>query len=153
MKNKEKMRAGLIGEKLGHSFSPQIHAALADYSYDLVELEKSALGDFLQNGGYDAFNVTIPYKQSVIPYLAHISDEAARIGAVNTVVRREDGSLAGYNTDYAGFCDLVRSLDVELANKKVLVLGSGGASRTAVAVAEDMGAREVVIVSRSGENN
>ena len=153
MKNKEKMRAGLIGEKLGHSFSPQIHAALADYSYDLVELEKSALGDFLRNGGYDAFNVTIPYKQSVIPYLAHVSDEAARIGAVNTVVRREDGSLAGYNTDYAGFCDLVRSLDVELANKKVLVLGSGGASRTAVAVAEDMGAREVVIVSRSGENN
>ena len=153
MKNEKKMRAGLIGEKLGHSFSPRIHAALADYSYDLVELEKSALGDFLQNGGYDAFNVTIPYKQAVIPYLAHISDEAARIGAVNTVVRREDGSLAGYNTDYAGFYDLVRSLDVELAGKKVVVLGSGGASRTAVAVAEDMRAREIVVISRSGENN
>ena len=153
MKNEKKIRAGLIGEKLGHSFSPRIHAALADYSYDLVELEKSELGDFLQNGGYDAFNVTIPYKQAVIPYLAHISDEAARIGAVNTVVRREDGSLAGYNTDYAGFYDLVRSLDVELAGKKVVVLGSGGASRTAVAVAEDMRAREIVVISRSGENN
>lgn len=147
------IRAGLIGGKLGHSFSPQIHAELADYPYDLIELEESAVGDFLQNGGYDALNVTIPYKKTVIPFLARISDEAKRIGAVNTVVRDENGALVGHNTDYAGFSDLVRSLGVRLAGKKVLVLGSGGASRTAVTVAADAGAREVVVVSRSGENN
>ena len=148
-----KIRAGLIGGKLGHSFSPQIHRELADYPYDLVELEESAVGDFLQNGKYDAFNVTIPYKKTVIPFLASISDEAKRIGAVNTVVRRADGTLAGYNTDYAGFCDLVHSLGVTLTGKKVLVLGSGGASRTAVTVAEDAGARAVIVISRTGENN
>ncbi len=148
-----KIRAGLIGGKLGHSFSPQIHGELADYPYDLVELEESAVGDFLQNGKYDAFNVTIPYKKTVIPFLASISKEAARIGAVNTVVRRPDGSLEGHNTDYAGFSDLVRSLNVSLTGKKVLVLGSGGASRTAVTVAEDAGAREVIVISRTGKDN
>ncbi len=147
------IRAGLIGEKLGHSFSPQIHAALADYTYDLIELEHSALDDFLQNGAYDAFNVTIPYKKAVIPALAKISPEAARIGAVNTVVRQTDGTLIGYNTDYAGFSDLVRSIGVTLAGKKVVILGSGGASRTALTVAEDMGASEVIVISRTGENN
>ncbi len=147
------IRAGLIGAKLGHSFSPQIHARLADYPYDLIELEESAVGDFLKNGKYDALNVTIPYKKTVIPFLTSISDEAKRIGAVNTVVRGKDGTLAGYNTDYAGFSDLVRSLGVSLAGKKVLVLGSGGASRTAVTVAEDQGAREVIVISRTGENN
>ena len=147
------IRAGLIGGKLGHSFSPQIHAELADYPYDLIELEESAVGDFLQNGGYDALNVTIPYKKTVIPFLARISDEAKRIGAVNTVVRDENGALVGHNTDYAGFSDLVRSLGVTLAGKKVLVLGSGGASHTAITVAADAGAREVIVVSRSGENN
>jgi len=148
-----KIRAGLIGGKLGHSFSPQIHGELADYPYDLIELEESAVGDFLKNSSYDAFNVTIPYKKTVIPFLASISDEAKRIGAVNTVVRRADGTLAGYNTDYAGFSDLVRSLGVSLTGKKVLVLGSGGASRTAVTVAEDAGARAVIVISRTGENN
>ncbi len=147
------IRAGLIGAKLGHSFSPQIHARLADYPYDLIELEESAVGDFLKSGKYDALNVTIPYKKTVIPFLTSISDEAKRIGAVNTVVRGKDGTLAGYNTDYAGFSDLVRSLGVSLTGKKVLVLGSGGASRTAVTVAEDQGAREVIVISRTGENN
>lgn len=148
-----KIRAGLIGGKLGHSFSPQIHAELADYPYDLIELDESAVGDFLQNGNLDAFNVTIPYKKTVIPFLARISDEAARIGAVNTVVRDENGALVGHNTDYAGFSDLVRSLGVSLTGKKVLVLGSGGASRTAVCVAEDLSARAVIVISRKGENN
>lgn len=147
------IRAGLIGGKLGHSFSPQIHAELADYPYDLIELEEGAVGDFLQNGGYDALNVTIPYKKTVIPFLSRISPEAARIGAVNTVVRDENGALAGYNTDYAGFSDLIRSLGVTLTGKKVLVLGSGGASRTALTVAEDLAAREVIVISRNGENN
>ncbi|MBE6630770.1 MAG: shikimate kinase [Ruminococcaceae bacterium] len=147
------MRAGLIGAKLGHSFSPQIHAALADYPYDLIELEENEVGTLLKSGKYDALNVTIPYKKTVIPYLDEITREAARIGAVNTVVRREDGALVGHNTDYAGFSDLVRSLGVTLTGKKVVVLGSGGASRTAVTVAEDSGAREVIVVSRTGENN
>lgn len=147
------IRAGLIGAKLGHSFSPQIHGELADYPYDLIELEESAVGDFLKSGKHDALNVTIPYKKTVIPFLTSISDEAKRIGAVNTVVRGKDGTLAGYNTDYTGFSDLVRSLGVCLAGKKVLVLGSGGASRTAVTVAEDQGAREVIVISRNGENN
>ncbi len=148
-----KIRAGLIGEKLGHSFSPRIHAALADYPYDLIELTEDAVGDFLQKGDFDALNVTIPYKKTVMPYLAEISPEAMRIGAVNTILRRPDGSLVGHNTDYAGFSDTVRDLGVTLTGKKVVILGSGGASRTAITVATDMGAREVVIVSRKGADN
>ena len=147
------IRAGLIGAKLSHSFSPQIHAELADYPYRLIELAENKVGEFLRKGDFDALNVTIPYKKTVIPYLSEISPEAKRIGAVNTVLRRPDGTLVGHNTDYAGFSDLVRSLGVSLRGKKVLVLGSGGASRTAVTVAEDMGARAVVVISRSGEDN
>lgn len=148
-----KIRAGLIGGKLSHSFSPRIHAAFADYPYDLIELKEEEIGDFLQKGEYDALNVTIPYKKTVMPFLTEISPEAMRIGAVNTILRRQDGSLAGYNTDYAGFSDLVLDCGVPFFGKKVLVLGSGGASRTAVTVAADMGAREVVVISRNGENN
>lgn len=148
-----KIRAGLIGAKLGHSFSPRIHAAFADYPYTLIELEENEVGTFLQNGDFDALNVTIPYKKTVMPYLAEISPAATRIGAVNTIVRRPDGSLYGHNTDYDGFSDLVRDCGISLAGKKVLVLGSGGASRTAVTVATDMGARAVVVISRNGEDN
>lgn len=147
------IKAGLLGEHLSHSFSPRIHAALADYSYDLIEVAPDALARFVAEGAYDAFNVTIPYKKAIMPYLAEITPVAARIGAVNTVVRRKDGTLVGHNTDVAGFCDLVASLGVSLAGKKVLVLGSGGASRTAVTVATDAGARAVVVISRSGEDN
>ncbi len=146
------IRAGLIGEHLSHSFSPRIHAALADYPYRLFELAESEVAPFLKKGDFDALNVTIPYKKTVMPYLDAISDEAKRIGAVNTVLKR-NGKLLGHNTDYAGFSDLVHALGVSLAGKKVLVLGSGGASRTAVCVAEDLGARAVVVISRNGENN
>ena len=148
-----KIRAGLIGAKLGHSFSPRIHRELADYRYDLVELEENEVGAFLKSGELDALNVTIPYKKTVMPFLAEIAPEAQRIGAVNTITRRPDGALVGFNTDYAGFSDLVRDLNVSLKGKKVVVLGSGGASRTAVTVATDMGARAVVVISRSGEDN
>ena len=147
------IRAGLIGERLCHSFSPRIHRELADYPYRLIELKSEEVGDFLKNGDFDALNVTIPYKKTVMPYLDEISNEARRIGAVNTILRQRDGRLVGHNTDYAGFCDLVRSLGVSLAGKKVLVLGSGGASRTAVTVAEDAGARAVVVISRGGPDN
>lgn len=147
------LRAGLLGAHLSHSFSPRIHAAFADYSYQLFEVEAEALESFLKGGEFDAINVTIPYKKAVIPYLTEMSEQARRIGAVNTVVRRADGSLFGHNTDYDGFLDLVRGAGVSLTGKKVLVLGSGGASLTAQAVAADQGAREVVVISRSGENN
>ena len=147
------IRAGLLGEKLGHSFSPRIHSELADYPYRLIELAEHEVGDFLKNGDCDALNVTIPYKQTVIPFLDEMTDAATRIGAVNTILRKSDGRLIGHNTDYAGFFDLATSLGVPFTGKKVLVLGSGGASRTAVIVAKDMGAREVIVISRSGENN
>ena len=147
------LRAGLIGAHLSHSYSPEIHAALADYDYRLIELAPSELGPFLQSDAFDALNVTIPYKQDVIPYLTRLSDTAARIGAVNTIMREADGSLTGYNTDYDGLADMISSLHVSLTGKKVLVLGSGGASKTAVLVARDMGASPVVVISRNGEDN
>ena len=147
------LKTGLLGAHLAHSFSPRIHAALADYTYELFEVEEGDVGAFLQSDRFDAINVTIPYKKTVIPYLAEITDAARRIGAVNTVVRRKDGTLIGHNTDYEGFADLVRDAGVSLAGKKVLVLGSGGASLTAVTVATDFGAREVIVISRTGENN
>lgn len=150
---KKGLKAGLLGEHLSHSFSPEIHAALADYEYRLIELPPSEVGDFLTTGEFDALNVTIPYKQEVIPYLARLSDTARRIGAVNTIVREADGSLCGYNTDYDGLTDMILDLGVSLSGKKVLVLGSGGASKTAVAVATDLGASAVIVISRSGENN
>ena len=143
------IRAGLIGAKLGHSFSPRIHAALADYPYELFELEEQEVGSFLQKGDFDALNVTIPYKKTVIPFLQEISPEARRIGAVNTILRRPDGSLVGHNTDYAGFSDLVQDCGVPLQGKKVLVLGSGGASRTAVTVSISTSAPSASVCSTS----
>ena len=146
------MKSGLLGRKLGHSYSPQIHEFLGEYSYVLFEKEPEDVGDFVKNGDYTGINVTIPYKKDVISYLDELSPLARRMGAVNTIVRRPDGSLFGHNTDYFGFSDLVRRSGITVTEKKVLVLGSGGASNTAVKVLEDMGAK-VVIISRSGVNN
>lgn len=146
------MQCGLLGRKLGHSYSPQIHSHLASYEYTLFEKEPEELEAFLKNGGFTGLNVTIPYKKDVIPYLDELSPTAKRLGAVNTIVRRGDGSLIGHNTDYFGFCSMVGRSGLTVAGKKVLVLGSGGASNTAVAVLEEMGA-QVVVISRSGENN
>ncbi len=147
------LRCGLLGEHLGHSFSPEIHEALADYSYRLVELAPEAVGDFVRNGDLDAFNVTIPYKKTVMPFLDEISDEARRIGAVNTVVRRPDGSLAGYNTDYFGFDAMLTASGLDVQGKKALVLGSGGASLTVQAVLHDRGAASVITVGRERPDN
>ena len=146
------MQCGLLGRKLGHSYSPQIHSHLASYEYTLFEKEPEELEAFLKNGSFTGLNVTIPYKKDVIPYLDELSPTAKRLGAVNTIVRREDGSLIGHNTDYFGFRSMVGRSGLAVAGKKVLVLGSGGASNTAVAVLEEMGA-QVVVISRSGENN
>lgn len=145
------MQCGLLGRKLGHSYSPQIHRRLGDYAYQLFEKEPEELADFLKNGEWGGLNVTIPYKKDVIPYLDELSPVAKRLGAVNTIVRR-DGKLIGHNTDYFGFQYLVRKSGLNIAGKKVLVLGSGGASNTASAVLEEFGAN-VIVISRSGENN
>lgn len=146
------MQCGLLGRKLGHSYSPQIHGLLGSYDYKLFEKEPEEVGDFLKNGDFTGLNVTIPYKKDVIPYLSQLSPVAKRLGAVNTIVRRQDGSLIGHNTDYFGFRYLVERSGLIVSGKKVLVLGSGGASNTAVAVLQELGA-QVVIISRSGENN
>ena len=145
------MICGLIGRKLGHSYSPQIHQTLADYAYRLWELEPEALADFLRRREFGGINVTIPYKQQVIPYLDELSDTARRIGAVNAIVNR-GGRLCGYNTDFAGMAALIRHLGLELQGKKVMILGTGGTSRTAQAVAAHMGAAEICKVSRSGQD-
>lgn len=146
------MKCGLLGEKLGHSYSPQIHNLLANYGYELFEKQPEQLEDFLRNGDFHGLNVTIPYKKAVIPYLSELSPVAARLGAVNTVVRRKDGSLIGHNTDYFGFQTMVEASGLQIAGKKALVLGSGGASNTAVAVLKELGG-QVIVISRSGENN
>lgn len=145
------MKCGLLGRKLGHSYSPQIHACLGDYSYELFEKEPEELESFLKNGDFSGINVTVPYKKDVIPYLDELTDVAKRLGAVNTIVRR-GGKLIGHNTDYFGFLTMVRSSGLDVRRKKVLVLGSGGASNTAVAVMQELGA-EVIVISRSGKNN
>ena len=144
---------GLLGEKLGHSFSPRIHALLGDTPYDLYEKRPEELEDFLLRGGLDGMNVTIPYKKAVMPYCAALTETAARIGSVNTLVRRKDGTLLGDNTDYYGFDCLLRYAGMDPKGEKVLVLGNGGASLTVQTVLRDRGAGQVVVISRSGENH
>ena len=146
------MKCGLLGRKLGHSYSPQIHRHFGDYSYSLFEREPDELETFLKQGDFTGINVTIPYKKAVIPYLDAISPAAGKVGAVNTIVRKADGTLYGHNTDLYGFSSMVCRSRLDVAGKKVLVLGSGGASNTAVSVLNDLGAM-VTVISRSGENN
>ena len=145
------MRFGLLGRKLGHSYSPQIHNLLGGYPYELFEREPEDMADFLKNGDFDGINVTIPYKKTVIPCLDEIDPLAKRLGAVNTIVKRS-GRLIGYNSDYFGFLSTVQRTGIDVTGKKALILGSGGASSTARAVLEDLGAR-VTVISRNGENN
>ena len=145
------MKCGLLGRKLGHSYSPQIHAQLAGYSYELFEKEPEELEKVLRNGDFTGINVTVPYKKDVIPYLDEMTPRAKKLGAVNTIVRR-DGKLIGHNTDYFGFLTMVQSSGLNINGKKVLILGSGGASNTAVAVMEELNA-QVIVISRSGANS
>lgn len=146
------MRCGLLGRHLTHSYSPQIHSYLGDYSYDLFPTEPENLETFLKSGTFHGLNVTVPYKKAVIPYCKTLTPIAEKLGAVNTIVRQPDGSLLGHNTDYFGFETMVRHTGLSVSGKKALVLGSGGASNTAVAVLQELGA-QVVVISRSGENN
>ena len=145
------MKFGLLGRRLGHSYSPMIFDLMGGYRYDLFEREPEGIEELLKNGDFDGINVTIPYKKDVLPYLDEIDPLALRLGAVNTIVKR-GGKLFGYNSDYYGFRSMVLRTRIDVTGKKVLVLGSGGASVTVRAVLEDLGA-QVVIVSRSGENH
>ena len=145
-------RYGCIGKKLTHSFSKEIHERLADYVYELIELTEEEIPAFFEARDFEAINVTIPYKQTVIPYLDSISDVAARIGAVNTIVNRE-GKLYGYNTDYYGMKALIERIGLDINGKKVLITGTGGTSKTARVLAADLGAAEVWTVSRGGHGN
>ena len=141
------MRYCLIGEKLGHSFSKEVHT-LSGLDYSLVELKKEELGDFVKRGEFYGFNVTIPYKTEIIKYLDEIDESAKEIGAVNTVVNK-DGKLWGYNTDIFGMEKMAERIGVSLSGKVVMILGSGGTSKTATALAKKQGAKKVYLVSRS----
>lgn len=147
------MRCGLLGKTLGHSYSPQIHAQLGDYSYELFEKQPEELENFLRHGEFDALNVTIPYKKAVLPYCAVLSDAVKAIGSANTLVRQPDGTLFADNTDAFGFSCIADECGVDIAGKKALVFGSGGASVTAQYVLKTRGAREVLVISRTGEHN
>ncbi len=145
-------RYGLIGQRLEHSLSPRLHGLLGDYDYRLYPLEPEELGGFVTHGDFDGLNVTLPYKQSVIPYCARLSDMAWRIGSVNTLLRQENGTLYGDNTDVFGFAFMARRAGIHFAGQKTLVLGGGGTSRSVCAVVENAGGTHVVI-SRQGKNN
>ncbi|WP_167958847.1 shikimate dehydrogenase family protein [Anaerosporobacter faecicola] len=139
------MEYGLIGEKLGHSFSKEIHEKLADYKYDLTPLSKEEFSPFMQARDFKAINVTIPYKQDVIPYLDEMDTNAQSIGAVNTIVNK-NGKLIGHNTDFSGFLYMVEHHNVSVSGKKVLVIGNGGASKAIIAVLKHLQAKEIIII-------
>lgn len=145
------MEYGLIGERLGHSFSKDIHGKIADYSYELKEIDKADLDEFMVTKDFKGINVTIPYKQDVIPYLDYVDPAALEIGAVNTIVNK-DGHLSGYNTDYLGMKSMIEYNGISIDGGKVLILGTGGTSKTATAVAKSLGASKIIHVSRSGKD-
>lgn len=147
------MRFGLLGEKLGHSYSPELHAFFGDYDYELFEVAPGDLGDFLRERDFQGLNVTIPYKTTVHDICEHLTEAAEAIGSVNTVVKQPDGTLLGDNTDAAGFEGMVWKSRVRVLGRKCLVLGSGGASLAVRYVLNKLGAGQVVVISRSGEDN
>ena len=144
---------GLLGRKLGHSLSPQIHSHLCDYEYKLYPMEPECLDSFFNNTALNGFNVTIPYKIEAYNRCDELSETAKKVGSVNTIIRRKDGTLYGDNTDYFGFLYMAEKCGCDFKDKKVLILGSGGASHTVQQVASDKGAKEIVVVSRSGKDN
>lgn len=146
------MEYGCIGEKLTHSFSKEIHNLLCDYDYKIKEIARDKLGEFMLAKDFKAINVTIPYKQDVIPYLDWVSETSTQIGAVNTIVNR-GGKLYGYNTDFAGMTALIKLNNIDICGKKVLILGSGGTSKTAVEVVKALGASSVKRVSRTARED
>ena len=144
---------GLLGESLSHSFSPQIHASFGAYRYLLFEKKPEELESFLKHGSFDGINVTIPYKKTVMPFCTALSDIARRIGSVNTIIKQRDGALFGDNTDYFGFHHMLKKSGIAVAGKKVVILGNGGTSFTIREVLKSQGARNIVVISRSGPDN
>lgn len=141
------MDYGLIGEKLGHSYSKEIHEQLADYKYDIHPVSREEFPSFMKKHDFKAINVTIPYKQDVIPYLDEIDDHARTIGAVNTIVNK-NGRLQGHNTDFSGFLYMLQKHNMPVSGKKCLVLGNGGAAKAVIAVLKSLDAGEILVVSR-----
>lgn len=146
-------KCGLLGEKLSHSYSPFIHNMLCDYDYRLFEKAPEDVEDFIRSGDFDGINVTIPYKKTVFSLCDELSDAAKKLGNVNTVLRLANGRIFGHNTDYYGFAYTVTDSGISVSGKKAIVLGNGGASGTVCTVLKDLGAAEVIVISRSGENN
>ena len=146
------MQFGLIGKTLSHSYSAEIHKSIGDYRYELLELSENQLADFLKKRDFSGINVTIPYKEAVIPYLDEISESAKAIGAVNTIVNK-NGRLFGYNTDFAGMKALLEFNKISVSGKKAAILGTGGTSKTAFAVLKCLGAEKIIFVSRTKKEN
>ena len=148
---------GLLGRTLGHSYSPEIHSLLGfagnkRYQYDLFEKEPEEISALLETENLRGLNVTIPYKKTILAFCDEMSSEVLRIGAANTIIKK-DGKIKAYNTDIYGFRYMVYASGIRVGNKKVLVLGSGGASRAVICALEDLGAGEIVVISRDGEDN
>ena len=146
------MEYGLIGEKLKHSFSKEIHERIGKYEYELAELSKDEFNTFMLNKNFKAINVTIPYKQEVIKYLDYISDEAKKINAVNTIVNK-NGKLYGYNTDYLGFKEMLNHFNIDVTDKNVMILGTGGTANTVSQLVKDLNAKSITFVSRNAKEN
>lgn len=142
------MKVGLIGAKLGHSFSKLIHEELCDYKYDLIELNEAELHQFMQAKQFDAINVTIPYKETVIPYCDEISEQALNIHAINTI-KNVNGKLIATNTDFEGLKATIEHNNILIEGKHCLILGTGGTSKTAKAVLQAMRARSIQIAGRN----
>lgn len=148
MGNIQNMKFGLMGEKLGHSWSKEIHRMMQDYSYDLIELSDAEFSPFLADNDYDGFNITIPYKKKIASYCGQLSSVAKRTGSINTVIHDENGGLAGYNTDYFGFKYLCSFSGITIKDKKVMILGDGGTGSTIKLAVSDMKAGRITVISR-----
>lgn len=146
------MQYGLIGEKLGHSFSKEIHEKINNYQYELKELNKDEFKTFMEEKNFKAINVTIPYKEKVIPYLDYIDKFAKELGVVNTIVNKNQ-KLYGYNTDFLGLRDLVLTNNINPSNKKILILGDGATAKTAYAVFKSLNAKKIIFVSLNPQND
>ena len=148
-----RLKFGLLGKNLGHSHSPRVHGMLGGYDFGLFDRDEEQLDDFLKNGAFKGLSVTMPYKRAVMPYCEELSERAKACNSVNAIVRRDDGTLYGDNTDYYGFKYTVESSGVDVSGAKALVLGSGGVSGTVINVLRDLGADPIINISRSGEDN
>ena len=141
------MKFGLLGRTLGHSFSPRIHSALGNTNYELFEREPSQLQEFFDDPELQGINITIPYKVNALEACDVVDPRAERIGCVNTMVRK-DGKWHGYNTDYDGFVFTLQHANIDVSGKECIILGDGASSATVHVALEDLGAKNIVHLSR-----